>query len=467
MKIRIRHWLVQSSVLLTLCACGTYYQKHAKFHQLFLSDRLAEADALLASDKRAERRKTRLLHYLNRGVVAHLMGRYEESNEFLEQAYVTHEGFMTNYLEEGLAFLINPVVTDYRGEDHEALLLHYYKALNFLQLRQYDAALVECRRLNIKLNLLNDKYDSDQKYRRDAFIHTLMGLIYQANHDYNNAFIAYRNAVEIYQDDYGKLFGQTVPAQLKRDLIYSAYKTGFADQVTYYKRLFGLAYDPAQEATDGDVVLLWNNGLGPVKHEWGITFVIVQGAGGMVFFENRELGLAFPFPLPPEGNKKEALLGLKFVRVVFPEYQERPLMYTKATVTTAYGQRQSLELAEDVNAISFQILKQRMMLELGKSLLRLALKQGLEHQIRKYNDVLGIIVSGINFATEQADTRNWQTLPHSIYYTRLRLPEGTHTIYFRASSANALHSHQEEFCLHLRRGSTAFQIVHTPCMGAH
>ncbi|MEL6152667.1 MAG: hypothetical protein AAFQ78_01435 [Bacteroidota bacterium] len=457
-------WLVLSSLMLLLHACGTYYQKHRKFHQLFSANRLEEADALLAQDKRAERRKTKLLYYFNRGVVTHLMGRYKESNQFFEQAHRTHESFSTNYMEETLAFVINPTVADYQGEDHEVLLLHYYKALNFLQLGQYDAALVECRRLNIKLNQLQDKYRDDaQKYRRDAFIHTLMGLVYQANHDYNNAFIAYRNAVEIYQEDYQRLFGFSAPLQLKKDLIYTAYKTGFHDEVARYQRLFQLAYDPAQDHDACDVIVLWNNGLGPIKNEWGIDFILVKGAGGTLLFRNKALGLVFPFPLPADRNQQGALLNLRFIRVAFPEYVERPLLYNQAVVATDRGKQQSLELLENINAISFQVLRQRMVWELSKSLLRVALKQALAYQVRKQNNVLGLIVGGINFATEKADTRNWQTLPHSIHYARLRLPAGTHQIRFKAFAANALrNSYQEEFCLQLSPGKTAFRLVHSP-----
>jgi hypothetical protein len=38
--------------------------------------------------------------------------------------------------------------------------------------------------------------------------------------------------------------------------------------------------------------------------------------------------------------------------------------------------------------------------------------------------VLGII----NAMTEKADTRNWQTLPHSIYYARVPLKEGENNV---------------------------------------
>ena len=466
MRVNSRLWLIL--LLLLLQTCVTYHAKHAKFHQLFLASKWEEADEVLAQDKRAAQSKNRLLYYLDRGLVAHLRGQYKESNYFFEQAYLTYENFLTKPVDEALAFLINSTVTDYKGEAHEVLLVHYYKALNFLQLGQYEAALVECRRLNIKLNQLGDKYRGSNEYRRDAFIHTFMGLVYQANHDYNNAFIAYRNAVEIYQEDYLALFGLQVPAQLKKDLIYTAYKTGLHEQVAQYRRLFKLSYDPAKEAATSDVVFLWNNGLGPIKDEWSINFALVKGQDGVILFKNEALGLVFPFPLPDDGEEGALLSQLRLVRIAFPEYKKRPLMYDQAVVTTEQWGQQRLERLEDINAIAFRVLQQRMVSELSKSLLRMALKQATAYQVQKQDALLGAVLEGVNLFTEKADTRNWQTLPHSIYYTRVRLPEGTHSIHFNASSRQYpwARKHQE-IGLRLQQGQTAFQVINSPEVAPH
>ena len=71
--------------------------------------------------------------------------------------------------------------------------------------------MVECRRMDIQLQVLSSRYRSERKFQRDAFIHTLMGLVYDATHDYNNAFIAYRNAYNIYREDYASLYGVDAP----------------------------------------------------------------------------------------------------------------------------------------------------------------------------------------------------------------------------------------------------------------
>ena len=53
-----------------------------------------------------------------------------------------------------------------------------------------------------------------------------MGIIYQSSKDYNNAFIAYRNAVDVYENEYAKMFGMRVPQERKIDLLNTAKWTG-------------------------------------------------------------------------------------------------------------------------------------------------------------------------------------------------------------------------------------------------
>ena len=443
-------------------ACSSYYHQQSSFHKQFLKSNVAEADHILAKKKNGSKGRNRLLYCLNRGITHHLMQDYEASNAFFEQAYIIHEDFVANPCDVALTFLVNPMLTDYKGEDHEILLIHYYKAINYLQLGNLSAALVECRRLNIKLNILGDKYTSANTYRRDAFIHLLMGLIYQANHAYNDAFIAYRNAIEIYEADYCKLFCIQTPLQLQKDLIYTAYKTGFDDQVTYYLEKFHLDYDPSQEEKHtGDIVCLWNNGLGPIKDEWGLNFVMVKGVGGAVNFVNEDLGLIFPFPLSTDTGSSLDLSDLHVFRVAFPTYVERPLRYHHASIQLQ-NSVYPLEIIEDINAISFRILHERMMWELSKALLRVAIKKVTEYQIRQQNAILGALVGVVNFATEKADTRNWQTIPHTIAYTRIRLTAGEYLLKFQASEKDSNHnkkSHTFSVCVHVSQ--TTFYPIHT------
>jgi hypothetical protein len=95
-----------------------------------------------------------------------------------------------------------------------------------------------------------------------------------------------------------------------------------------------------------------------------------------------------------------------------------------------------------------------MLLELGKGLLRAALKKTTEQSLRSENEGLGAILGVVNAMTEKADTRNWQTLPHSIYYARVPLTEGTSQVDFTLKSAQG--NQDYHFTYKATKGQTLF-----------
>lgn len=424
---RILHRVFLITVALLTASCATYYQQHRDFNSEFEKGDLPRALEVLQQKESLANGKSKFLYFVNNGLLLSLLGKYEASNDFFEKAYVFGEDYRINYFHEATGYLTNPNMAVYRGEDHEHLMLLYFKAINFLKMQKPEQALVECRRLNIRLNQLSDKYQVERKYQRDAFIHNLMGIIYQSTGDYNNAFIAYRNALEIYEKDYQELFSLTAPDQLKRDLLNTAWWTGFRNEFREYQVKFGMP-DYVPEKPAADLVFFWHNGLTPVKSEWSINFVIDHRSDNMVVFTNDALGISFPFHIE-EKKEKSDLRRLDVFRVAFPRYVERPEYYQRATLS-----RDSLtiplQVTEDISKIAFHSLRERMMLEFGKGLLRAALKKATELSIRKEDEGLAALIGVVNALTEKADTRNWQTLPHSIYYARVPLRAGTNALRF-------------------------------------
>lgn len=416
---------------LAVSSCATYYQQHYNFNAEFEQGDLKKALETLQNKKHQGEGKDRFIYYLNNGLLLSILGKYNESNEYFEKAFLFGEDHHMSYFNEAASYFTNPNMAVYRGEDHEHLMLLYFKAINFLKMGKPEDALVECRRLSIRLNQLSDKYKSEQKFQRDAFVHNLMGIIYQSSRDYNNAFIAYRNALEIYESDYNTMFGMQPPEQLKKDLLNTAWWTGFTDEFNNYKNKFNWPDYKAVEP-DAELVFFWHNGLCPVKSEWSINFLIDHRQPNMVVFYNPQLGLAFPYPVD-EKKEKSDLASLEVLRVAFPKYVERPQYFHAASLTTD-TLSSDLELTEDINKIAFKSLDQRMMLEFSKGLLRAALKKATEHSIKKEDERLGAIIGLLNAISEKADTRNWQTLPHSIYYSRLPLKEGENTVKFTLHS---------------------------------
>jgi hypothetical protein len=429
-------------ITLLVTSCANYYQANYSFNQEFERGNLNSALATLQAKSSEANGKREFLFNVNNGLVLSMLGRYAESNEYFEKAFLFGEDYRINYLNEAASYLTNPMITTYKGEDHEHLMLLYYKALNFLKMGKTEEALVECRRVNIRLQQLSDRYQNENKYQRDAFIHILMGVIYDTDKDYNNAFIAYRNALEIYQSDYQRLFGVSAPEQLKKDILRTSWLSGFTYEFNQYKIEFEMPEYEYIAAEGGELVFFWHNGLSPVKAEWGINFM-VDRRGNMVYFYNQELGLTFPFPLEGyDEREKNGLASLEFFRVALPRYVERPCYYSEATLTLQ-GNSIQLQLLEDVNKIAFKSLQQRMDLELSKALIRVALKKVAEHQVKQEDKTLGSVLGMINAITEKADTRNWQTLPHSIYYTRMALNVGQNVVKLNLKGPRGDYSEQE------------------------
>ncbi|MEZ4722878.1 MAG: hypothetical protein R2813_13475 [Flavobacteriales bacterium] len=452
--------------LVLFTACATYYQRNIEFQELIGKGSLDKAEKLLESDKKIQRDRNRLLFLFNMGYINHMQQEFSESNKYFNEADLLIEDYKKSYGAEALALVSNPEVKPYKAEDFEEVMIHYYKAINYLMLRDFDASLVEARRMNLTLNRLNDKYkDHKNRYQADAFANIIMGLAYEATGNINDAFIAYRNAYEVYTGEHG-YFDTPVPEQLKEDLLRTANSLGFRNDLEFYEREFDRKYSP-RIVENGEVVFIWQNGMGPVKDEMSINFFAVPGAGGVMYFENEDLGLSFPFFIGNDQQKKNDLLALHVIRVAFPKYIERPNFYKSAYIQSG-AEKHELELAENINDIAFKTLHDRFMREMGVALLRLALKKVAEVKLSQENALLGAAATITNAVTEKADTRNWQTLPHSVYYTRVPLNSGNNELVLKMKNVNQAQD-QATFQFEGKRGAMYFQpyhsIEHLPAAG--
>jgi uncharacterized protein len=445
--------------LLLFAGCATYAERTEEVHRYFVSGNTAQAYESLQTNRSSLESRNELLHELSLGTLSHHLEEYERSNQEFEQAFRIAEGSRVNWAAVALAQFTNPEVTPYRGEDFEIVLLHYYKALNYLSLNDTEGALVEVRRINIRLAEINRNYgEHANRYTVDAFATYLSGMIYEAAGEHNDAFIAYRNAYDVYLRQYAPLFGVQPPEQLKYDLIRAAARSGLSDERSYYEERFGIAYQPDAPGT-GNVLVLWNSGLGPAKSESSINFLVVQGQGGGMAFVNRDMGITIPF-VAASSSQAAQLQDLKVVRVAFPQYVERRPLYSTGTVETD-GALRSLEKVQDINAIAFGNLEDRMVREMAATLLRIAVKQATEAVARKQNPNLGVLVSVANAISEKADTRNWQTIPYSIHMARLTVSEGPHRVSLSVRSESGTYTDRFEEMVDVSAGETVFLYRHT------
>ncbi|MEX1190086.1 MAG: hypothetical protein WED33_12570 [Bacteroidia bacterium] len=421
--------------IFSFSACAPYYVKHQQFFAFIRTEQYTQAEQVIASSKKAKKKRNRLLYLLERGHVSFLLGKYKESSVFFLEADMLSEALRKEFGTEVLAYIINPNVRPYRAESFELVMMHYYHALAFVELGNYESALVECRRMNLLLENLAEKGEKKRKYTKDAFGHQLMASIYEVTGDYNNAFIAYRNALEVYETEYTELFQTKIPEQLKRDLINSAEKTGFRAEAEMFRKKFALqGLEPSRDDKP-ELVLFLEYGWGAFKESASFDFVFSQ-TNDMINFVNPTTGLSYSYPASSVSRSDISnLSAVNVFRVAFPRYVRSPALFQTNQVRVN-GTLIQTDLIQPLSEIASQSLRDRFAKEMGEALLRFALKKATEYALRKENSNAGAILGITNAFTEQADTRNWQTLPDNIHYLRIPLSEGLNTISIKSKTLN-------------------------------
>lgn len=439
--------LIGLSALLLLASCASYRQQSAQYYQSLEQADYDQAEKALGKNRLLKKKRNRLLYLLEKGKLAHLKGQWEESNRHFNEADGMMESERNSLGDIAMSNLLNPMMKTYRAEDFEKYLVHYYKAINYLQLNNREEALVEARRITLRNYALVDKAGQRDRYDQDGFALSLQGMIYEAAGDWNNAFIAYRNAANLYLENKGSHYGTSLPTQLKKDVLRMAHRNGFIDELQRYERLWNMGYDPGQAPEGGELLLFWESGSAPVKVQEDIMFSLVKGAGGSFFFTDSR-GL-YNVPFDMNGNYRQSnlsLTDLRTFRVALPRYESQPAPYSHGLVQL---NQQSIvfEKAEDIETLAFATLKERMLKELSSTLTRMAIKKLAEAAVRNAGDnksdknmteeekkkekkkenqreALALGLQIFNFATEKADTRNWQSLPNTIHYARIPLQKG-------------------------------------------
>lgn len=421
-------FLLSLVVLVSSCAVGARYQdRAADVEHLILERNFAAASKAIDDNKFLTRPRNRLLYLMEKGKVEHLEGNYELSNKFFEEAYIMIDDRIRTSVGQAVSSkLVNPMQEPYKGEDFEKVIIHYYKALNYFYLNDPQAALVEAKRIDIKLQALNQKYsDHKNKYARDAFSQILQGILYEAIGDLNNAFIAYRNAEEIYVEYDGVYFDVPLPDQLKKDLLRTSKAIGFREEYNFYKRKYPkIKEDPYQE---GEAIIFWENGQGPQK---GQTKLSASSAGG-VFVATLDDGEEPLQIFLPAGSSTSINV------IAIPKYEQRESYYQSARIITE-NREISFEPVESFYPIAKQSLRDRMLREVADMIVRFSAKKATAFGFGKLMEEVGgkelgkiaqTVAEGAGALLEEADTRNWQSLPATINYARIPLKPDEENIF--------------------------------------
>ncbi|MEC4112534.1 hypothetical protein VSO92_00170 [Myroides pelagicus] len=433
----------RTSVLIVLMfflfGCASYHDRITDYYTKVGAGDYVEAEKALDKNSLIQKDRNKLLFLMEKGRLAHLKGAYEESNTYFNEADLLIEDAVTKVGDVAVGLFLNSMSQSYKGEEFEIFMIHYYKSLNYLYLGLSQEALVEARRITLQNYSQGDKYkDKSTRYSKDAFSLILQGMIYESTGNYNDAFISYRNAVEVYKTSKGTYYGVSMPEQLKHDVIRLAAYNGFTGEQRAYEKEFGIKANADKSKEGRELVLFWENGMAPIKEEENVIFTLVEGEKGSLFFTNA-LGIMIPIDLGISGST--SFNGVHSLNIAYPKYIVQPTPYFSAFVKDSKGDTKQLQLVEDIDALAVMTLKERAGKELGKILTRMAVKKSAEYALKAaaksngQNGDANAVLEGIGFGvqlfnmlSEKADTRNWQSIPAKISYVRLPLQSGENTI---------------------------------------
>lgn len=439
---------------LAAVGCQTYYEKIYTFNSKFEQGDFGGARSYLAGQKKLSEGGARVLYHLNYGTASFMLDDSQESIRHFAEADRYVSDFSKNYAYEALALISNPTVRPYETEYFENVMLHFYQALNYVKLNDFEEALVECRRMNLELDKLSDafrKHDG-KRYSRDAFGHLLQGLLYETRGDQNNAFVAYRNAAEIYEADYAGMYGVATPELLKAAVIRTAYRTGLAAEGRKFEKQYGRKYAGAADKGKGRAVVFVLDGLGPVKNEVAINFTKVDGVG-CATFTSGQYGLSVPVYYGDcTREQQQDLRGLANIRLTLPQYVDRRGC-SPAPLVSVDGSAVAAEVCEDIARVAHQSLRDRMWREVGLAVLRTAAKEALRRVAAEKNEYVGLLVNLAGMVTEKADTRSWSSLPARVRVVEAELSAGHHELRLQACGRDVT------LDLDVRAGQTAFACL--------
>jgi hypothetical protein len=425
--------------------------------------------------KLLQKDRNRFLYLAEKGRAANLLGWYDSSNTFLNQADYFLEDHFKTVGDVTKSNLLNPMMETYLGEDFERFLVHFYKAINYLQLGNIDDAMVEARRISNENNRLIDATDGNsKKYSSDAFSLILQGIIFEKGNRINDAFISYRNAADLFLKSADKqLYGVSMPNQLAKDVLRTASQLGFTNEITYYETAFGIEYQHS-EATNGELIIFWENGKAPIKQQVNAAFQFLRN-NNQYYFMNTSSRQRYDLDEVTYNSYSSQLgsmpsLVTDLFRITLPYYQSSKSNYSGATVSLN-GNEYIFEEGIDVNNLATATLQERQGKEIIKALTRLLVKKITETSAgaiakaaattkesekketektteekkkeQANKDRAEVIGNGVelltklfNVITEKADTRNWQGLPAYIHYARIPLSNGTNYMQIQFQGTN-------------------------------
>lgn len=362
-----------------LAGCVTYQNKLSDFRAQLTSGAPDKAAAAIKEKAYADT-DDQVVYLFEYATAEQIAQNYKDSNKaFLKAEDLTEVKDYHSLTRVTGSLLLNEGMIQYKGDDYEKVMINAMLAINFLMLNQQEEARVECRKLNDKL--YKYKFEGKKNYTQNPFAFYLSALIWEANKDWDSAYIDFKKAYDLNPD----------LMYLREDLIRAGIAARRGEDVAKWKGAFP-GVKPANLKDEGEVVLIYQQGWGPVKR---------------------------PHPNFPRIPK------------LYPTFSETQ----RAQFEIEGGTIERTQKVLDVTDTAIKTLDEQYAGIIAMRAAGIATKAVVADQLRQKNELLGQLAwIGMNIA-DQADLRQWLSLPSSIQVAKVRLKPGKYKV--RITGLNA------------------------------
>jgi hypothetical protein len=437
--------LIALQFLLTGCASNHTFQSYTRHHQnirkaLVCGD---TSTALCIAEERIDT-TDKTLYLEESGRIAHLADNIDLSKTYYEDAAVQIDNEWSRpaieLFETVGAVTVNDNCIPYRAPAYEAIFVHTYQALNYLECKDVEGAAVEARRAatqqdqaydrhfkeiqaaetcaenqQFKLNQessFNKWHDSMAKVSstlqssfQNALTFYISGIIWELSSDFDNAFIAYQKAHEIYPSNH----------YIVQNMIRIGQKVGRHDVVEQLQRQYPDLSSTQPAPNEGRLVVIYEDGFVPQKRQLTIPFLIPNYCcqNGCTVFSGYSLQtIALPY------------YDCKCVSCFAP--------LNVGSQSTIWGKTETICNVRDM---AIKALEEQMTPILVRQMARAVTKYVTQNTMSNIDPVLGLATQIYNFVSEQADLRSWLTLPEVVQIADFILPEGNYPLTLGSSNS--------------------------------
>ena len=317
------------------------------------------------------------------------------------------------------AIATNDMAIPYGGYGFEKVMLHNFQALNFILDRNYDFARIELNHADVEQQYSMEKHQklvakAEQERQQqmldldsanatlaektsesmfgagavknsfqNAFTFYLRGALFEDSKSYDRALIEYKKALEIYP---GNRF--------------------VAESAMRVARLNGSTRD-AQ-----NLVNAFGNALkgDPCPQGYGRVMVVYEAG----FVAGRST-IKVPF-----------LWNDQLLSLVLPFYNTSDYRPAPELDVSSGGAATRTQSICNLDAMAVRALKEDYTAILVRQALRMVAKYQMEK--RAGDGALGALMTITNFVTDNADDRNWRTLPQEVQVAEFFMPAGNNTV---------------------------------------